>query len=426
MTVINCDCRDGLSWLDDNSVDAIITDPPYELGFMGKSWDASGIAYNVDMWRECLRVLKPGGHMLVFGAPRTYHRVAVAVEDAGFGIRDCLLWLFGSGFPKNHNVSLAIDKELGAVRPVVGSKPQSGAKFKLTQELIDNGGFNDPERTSYDVTAPGSKEAQRWEGWGTALKPAYEPILLARKPLDGTVASNVMKYGTGALNIDACRVGDEVMINRPAKNTPRRAMNGYWRNDDYPSVATGRWPANVTHDGSDEVLEGFPEVSGVVGAKKVEGGFRFITNGDLETVAKYTPGVPDNGSAARFFYCSKASKKDRDEGLEDFDTRSAGEMAGGRAEGSAGLGTAYAGTRTPGKNSHPTVKPTKLLRYLARLITPPQGLILDPFSGSGSTGKAAVLEGFQFAGFELSEEYTEIANARIEHARRSERTDRPS
>ena len=416
--VINCDCREGLSWLDSDSVDAIITDPPYEIGMMNKTWDRTGIAYDVALWQEALRVLKPGGYLLVFGATRTYHRVAVAVEDAGFQVRDCLLWVYASGFPKSHNISLAIDKELGAERPVVGTREQSGAKFKLTQELIDNGGYNDPDRQHYNVTVAGSDAAKQWEGWGTALKPAYEPIIMARKPIEGTVAQNVLQYGTGAINIDECRVGTEERFNPPTHKQATASMGSFAKCAGQGTSVSGRWPANLMHDGSDEVRGIFPQVKGQVGMQKTNGGFRFIEAGDLNATQQFLPGAADDGSAARFFYCPKASKRDRDEGLDEFETASAGGRAGGRAEGSAGLSNPRAGTRSPGKNIHPTVKPTALLRYLCRLVTPPNGLILDPFAGSGSTGKAAVLEGFQFAGFELSEEYTEIANARINAATR--------
>jgi site-specific DNA-methyltransferase (adenine-specific) len=330
--------------LADCSVDAIVTDPPYELGFMGKAWDASGIAYNVGLWRECLRVLKPGGHILAFSGSRTYHRMACAIEDAGFEIRDQMLWVYGSGFPKSHNISKAIDKAAGQERETVGFKSAGIGTGKSYGKIV---GEREKVKTNLvAVTAPATEAAKQWDGWGTALKPAHEPICLARKPIEGTVADNVLKWGTGGINIDACRVGE----------------------------IKGRFPANLMHDGSQEVVELFPGEEG--------------------------------SSAARFFYCPKASKSDRDEGCELISP------ANGNTFGK-GIGSA-SGSDVIRKNNHPTVKPTELMRYLCRLITPPGGIVLDPFTGSGSTGKAALIEGFYFIGIELSAEYAEIARHRIE------------
>ena len=328
----NADCREALKLLPDNSVDSIVTDPPYELGFMGKSWDSTGIAYDVDMWRECLRVLKPGGHLLSFSGSRTYHRMTCAIEDAGFEIRDQIMWIYGSGFPK----SLNLDGD--------------------------------------------------WSGWGTALKPAHEPICVARKPIEGTVTENVAAYGTGVLNIDACRVGKE---------------------------SSGRWPANVIHDGSDEVVALFPETSSGVmkaGTKRAAqdepGSVCYGTFGGDATEAD-TYG--DTGSAARFFYCAKASREDRNEGCEAMAKKpllwSSGTQNPGSFQGE--------GTDRSSQNNHPTVKPTDLMAYLCRLVTPPGGTVLDPFMGSGSTGKAAWIEGFNFIGIELNPAYFEIAKARV-------------
>ena len=297
MNLIHGDCLQALASMPDACVDAVVTDPPYGLAFMGKRWDYD--VPNVEIWAECLRVLKPGGHLLAFAGTRTQHRMAVRIEDAGFEIRDMIAWVYGSGFPKSHN-------------------------------LKDD-----------------------WEGWGTALKPALEPITMARKPLsEGTVAANVLAHGTGGLNVDGCRVGTSKQV--PA-SVSRKAhancyMGGWKEKGETPGVGghdpnLGRWPANLIHDGSDEVMGAFHA---------------------------------DTGSAARFFYCSKTSKKDRGEG-----------------------------------NTHPTVKPTDLMRYLCRLVTPPGGVVLDPFMGSGSTGKAALLEGFDFIGIEREPEYLEIARRRI-------------
>lgn len=321
------DSLDQLKNLPDNSVDSIVCDPPYGLSFMGKKWDYD--VPSVDVWKECLRVLKPGGHLLAFAGTRTQHRMAVNIEDAGFEIRDMLAWTYGSGFPKSHNIANDIDKlkgkpARGKAIPTASTHLPSGkyAKEKLTGNKVEK----------YEARTEAGKP---WAGWGTALKPALEPITLARKPVsEKTVARNVLKWRTGGINIDACRVGDIV--------------------DATFTQSTGRFPANLIHDGSEEIGDVF-------------------------------------GEASRFFYCAKASKADREEGLE-----------GGE------------GNR---KNDHPTVKPTELMRYLCRLITPPGGTVLDPFMGSGSTGKAAMLEGFDFIGVDLSQEYVDIARARIEHAR---------
>lgn len=278
------DCREVMATLAADSIDAIVSDPPYGLSFMGKGWD-HGVP-GVEFWTEALRVAKPGAHLLAFGGTRTYHRLACAIEDAGWEVRDCLIWVYGSGFPKSHNL--------------------------------------DGER----------------KGWGTALKPAHEPIILARKPLAGTVAENVLAHGTGAINVDGCKVGTDKVQTSAHKTLGDGIKYGTSKPFPASEVRIGRWPANFIHDGSEEVTQLL-------------------------------------GDAARFFYCPKASKADRDE-----------------------------------DNSHPTVKPTDLMRYLCRLVTPPNGLVLDPFTGSGSTGKAALLEGFRFLGIEREAEYVEIARAR--------------
>ena len=370
------DCLHVMAQMEACSVDAIVTDPPYELGFMGKSWDASGVAFRIEVWREALRVLKPGGHLLAFSGSRTYHRMAVAIEDAGFEIRDQIMWVYGSGFPKSHDVSKAIDREAGAVREVVGERWVTNA---AQGEGLGHGAMvgGMVRAGMIDITAPATPEAARWQGWGTALKPAHEPIVVARKPLRGTVAANVLAYGTGAINVDGCRVGTDGGGTQCTNRDEAGRCNGH-RNAGRstsgetfhgPDTHGGRWPANLIHDGSEEVEGFFP--------------------GD------------DGASAARFFYSAKASKRDRDEGLRD-----------------GGIGALRDGGRPsePRRNIHPTVKPTDLMRYLCRLVTPPGGLVLDPFTGSGSTGKGAVLEVFRFIGIELSPEYAAIARARIRHA----------
>jgi DNA modification methylase len=402
MKLINNDCIAAMKEMADDSVDSIVTDPPYELGFMGKSWDASGIAFNIEVWQEALRVLKPGGHLLAFSGSRTYHRMTVAIEDAGFEIRDQIQWIYGSGFPKSLDVSKAIDKQEGIWRGRAGAVTtengsMSGANFERTPK--------EPPVTEF---------AKQWQGWGTALKPAHEPIVLARKPLIGTVAANVLTHGTGGLNIDGSRVGTEVL---PEQKAGQSQIGTFERDNMVTPERTGRWPANVIHDGSDEVVALFPDTGKSTGGRIGKKTMGDVTNVPAGEYQAGDPGYGDSGSAARFFYCAKASKRDRNEGLDGFDIVSAAEMVN-RVEDSAGMQKPRAGAgRTSGAaNHHPTVKPTDLMRYLCRLVTPPAGIVLDPFMGSGSTGKAAMLEGFDFIGIDQSAEYVAIAQARIEHA----------
>jgi site-specific DNA-methyltransferase (adenine-specific) len=385
MTLHHGDCIEVMRGMADNSVDSIVTDPPYELGFMGKSWDSTGIAYSVELWTEALRVLKPGGHLLAFSGSRTYHRMAVAIEDAGFQIRDQIMWLYGSGFPKSHNVSKGIDKAVGAVREVVGTPA-----------------------------------AQQWEGWGTALKPAHEPIVMARKPLAGTVANNVLQHGTGALNIDGSRVGAEGGCAGAGAGAGARVfgdgLNGSFAK---PVEGLGRWPANVIHDGSDEVVDGFPTLHGSGNKSDVGEGQDKNYKASSYEISYAGRANRDygskGGSAARFFYCAKANKRDRNEGLDDFEARFAPTMQDG-------IGGKEHNPETASKklNHHPTVKPVDLMRYLVKLITPPGGVVLDPFMGSGSTGKGAVIEGFNFVGIEQDADYLDIARARIQWAGKQE------
>ena len=377
------DCLEVLSTMPDNSVDSIVTDPPYGLSFMGKKWD-----YDVpseDIWRECLRVLKPGGHLLAFAGTRTQHRMAVRIEDAGFEIRDMIAWVYGSGFPKSLDVSKAIDKAAGAERDVVGVREdfaKRASKIRVGVSWADpelhDGSFSNPQNAG-QITAPATPEAQQWSGWGTALKPALEPITVARKPLIGTVAANVLEHGTGGINVDGCRVAADDKTPAPVGHFVGSEIGptGLRGERDGRADNLGRWPANLIHDGSDEVVGLFPQTGASKSTPRNNGEFKSVAKGrDLPHV---THGHDDNGgSAARFFYCAKASKKDRDEG-----------------------------------NGHPTVKPTALMRYLCRLVTPPEGIVLDPFMGSGSTGKAAMLEGFHFIGIERDADYLEIAKARI-------------
>ena len=373
MSIIQGDCLQGLKLFPDNSFDSIVTDPPYGLSFMGKRWDYD--VPSVEIWAECLRVLKPGGHLLAFAGTRTQHRMAVRIEDAGFEIRDMIAWVYGSGFPKSLDVSKAIDKAAGVEFDAV---PASGVGFMNADGA---GGYN---VTKNQLVRKGEStdDARQWQGWGTALKPALEPITVARKPLGGTVAANVLEHGTGALNIDGCRVGDEggtrlTVVTKKGDGVYEGGVNTGAFGDAVPGP--GRWPANLIHDGSDEVLAAFPQAKGQQGRARTDGAEQGNnTFGALKHVTKMPDPRGDTGSAARFFYCAKASKADRGPG-----------------------------------NNHPTVKPTGLMRYLCRLITPPGGLVLDPFAGSGSTGVAATLEGFRFIGFEMNAEYVEIARRRM-------------
>lgn len=396
VTLHQGNCLEIIPTLPDCSIDSIVTDPPYELGFMGKKWDASGIAYNVTLWQECLRVLKPGGHLLAFGGTRTYHRMACAIEDAGFEIRDSIHWLYGSGFPKSLDVSKAIDKAAGVE---FSSEPASGVGFMTPN---GDGGYN---FTKNKLTRAGdmTEDARTWEGWGTALKPSHEPIVVARKPVVGTVASNVLTYGTGALNIDATRIGGEPspsverrkgstthLSSRPAAEA---VAEGRMENRSSPERFTeqrageqlGRWPANtvLSHldDCGDECAPGCA-----------------VAELDRQS---------DGGS--RFFYCAKPSRRERNAGLDDLPDRELDDHVGQLA-GKTGSGNDRSYTV---KNNHPTVKPLALMRYLIRLVTPPNGNILEPFAGSGTTLMAATLEGFHAIGIEMTDEYLPIIEGRI-------------
>lgn len=443
--------------LGEGTVDAVVCDPPYELGFMGKKWDASGIAYDVDLWRAVFRALKPGGHLLAFGGTRTYHRMACAIEDAGFDIRDSLHWVYGSGFPKSLNVSKAIDESLGAERPIIGHASQLPGGNTFAQDAWSqanraggqtcvylkagkpceghDSGFSQGLTFHSGVTAPGSPEAERWSGWGTALKPAHEPIVLARKPLTGTVAANVLAHGTGGLNVDGCRIGSDDKLVRPSILRNDNQVLGTGLGAGTQVEPAGRWPANfvLSHaDGCDEA-EGFtvcrdgcpvaeldrqsgrtksmPPEKGRKG--KRPGGFANV-GADCGDPAPNGPQYGDAGGASRFFYVAKPSARERDLGCEDMPERTGGQLTD-RVDGSAGLSSprAGAGRRGNRRNVHPTVKPIALMQWLCRLITPPGGVVLDPFCGSGTTGIAAVREGFSFIGIEQSPEYAEIAKARI-------------
>lgn len=405
--IMHGDSRELLKSLTDNSIDSVVCDPPYALvsigkrfgkdgaapakagktgayarasaGFMGKKWDTGETAFDPAFWGEVLRVLKPGGHVVAFSGTRTYHRMACAIEDAGFEIRDQIGWLYGSGFPKSHDVAKGIDKMLGAQ----GEKVAMGAEVRRIRPGADQHKdaswekLDDRTYQPHAYRAPSDRAAE-WAGWGTALKPAWEPICVARKALDGTVAGNVLKHGTGALNVDGCRVAhtsDDDLATSLAKNPGRTdtvtsAVYGAGRPQQSVN-ADGRWPANVLHDGSAEVVSQFPQANG--------GHWSGQTPSLTGRQAGPTDGqrVAEDGSAARFFYAAKAGPYDR-----------------------------FA-------SKHPTVKPVDLMRWLARLVTPPGGLILDPFAGTGTTGAAAMAEGFGCILMEREAEYVADIERRI-------------
>lgn len=424
-----------------NSIDSIVTDPPYGLtsivkrfgsensapnqygkdgsfarltkGFMGKAWDGSGIEYNINTWQECYKALKPGGYLLAFGGSRTFYRIACAIEDAGFEIRDTIMWLYGSGFPKSMNIGLAIDNKNGVDSPVISSSDFPD---------IRKGKYENNNGARIIVE---QKQAQNeWSGWGTALKPSFEPIIVARKPFKGSCVDNVVKYGTGGLNIDGCRVGNEIIKGGTAPKMGAGDLGvcnfatvGAERIERQDTV--GRFPANtiLTYDDTDfdEVCGGFPNTKNGVAVRHNSGGNTFGGNNKKPPMEDL--GYNDSGSAARYFYCAKASKKDRDDGLDAFEEK----VDCDRNPEAYSASTAFNRSARPKKNTHPTVKPTELMQYLIRLVTPRGGTILDPFNGSGSTGKAAMYEnkerdaGYKYIGIDLEEEYLQISQARIEY-----------
>jgi site-specific DNA-methyltransferase (adenine-specific) len=397
-------CGDSLEVLkgfEDNSIDAVVTDPPYGLSFMGKKWDYD--VPSTELWTEVFRVLKPGGHLLSFAGTRTQHRMAVNIEDAGFEIRDMIAWVYGSGFPKSLNIGKAVDKMEGTEYP----------KNTLISENSSMSGGN-YTRNTIDVQ---SEKAKQWEGWGTALKPALEPITVARKPIKGTVANNVLEYGTGGLNIDGTRVKTDDNLNKRYESSFQEGNSQFVSETATKSgkrmeikapdaTALGRFPANLIHDGSDEVVELFPDSKSNSKAKPSNRSGGVNTNFAMSL--GNTTGYVDSGSAARFFYCAKASKSERNKGLEGFDVKTVND---GR---DTPIDNAFQRGETPRANIHPTVKPVKLMQYLVRLVTPKGGTVLDLFTGSGTTGIACKLEGFEFIGIEREQEYVDIAQARID------------
>ena len=388
-----CDCLEAMKWIPDNSISSVVTDPPYGLSFMGKDWDKGvpGVAY----WKEALRILKPGGHLLSFAGSRTYHRMACAIEDAGFEIRDQIMWVYGSGFPKSYNIAKGLNKYLKTGNASWNGTGDSSSGALGYAKLQHKQGYrpNDYSNKHQNKDEITESKAKKWEGWGTALKPAHEPIVVARKPLDGTVAENCLKWGVGGLNIDGCRVGyndgtteEQILKKYTGSNRGKESPTNHFGVKDIKSTNTkstlqGRFPANFIHDGSDEVVDLFP------------------TKGEK--------------SEARFFYCAKASKKERNMGCEGLPLGEA--PASARSKPAEGRENALG---NPRQNHHPTVKPIALMRYLCRLVTPKGGLVLDPFMGSGTTAMACVYENFNFIGFDLSEEYIKIAKVRIEAAKK--------
>lgn len=387
--IYNGDMLDMLQVIKPESIDAIVCDPPYELGFMNKSWDSTGIAFKKETWQNCFEVLKPGGYLLAFGGSRTYHRIACAIEDAGFEIRDCVMYLYGSGFSKSYNIGLAIDKKNGVSQ-------------------------------------------NEWQGWGTCLKPAYEPIIVARKPFKGSVVDNIIKYRVGGLNIDECRIptnDDLARINRTDNG-----MFGIGKNNNNAQKCKelgieygGRFPANVITDGSEEVAKGMPNTTSQYNP---EGKHQNEINRENEDILEYgykqriETGFNDSGSAMRYFYSAKASKKDRDEGLDNLNDGLLRRVRPDKNDDKpTGLNKDPRFAPVVRKNIHPTCKPTELMQYLVRLVSPKGATILDPFMGSGSTGKAVMFENrerdanYKFIGIELTDEYLPIAQARIEYAR---------
>tara|TARA_B100001173_G_scaffold35413_1_gene27461 strand:- start:204 stop:1628 length:1425 start_codon:yes stop_codon:yes gene_type:complete len=461
MILKNGDCIKEMQKLIDDGVqvDSVVTDPPYELGFMGRSWDSTGIAFQKETWELAYKLLKPGGHLLAFSASRNYHRMAVAIEDVGFEIRDQMMWLYGSGFPKSMNVGKAFDKKLGNERVKTGVMKTHSNKGMIDSEertAIGAGSFG--QVVSEEVTIGNSE----WEGWGTALKPAHEPIVMARKPLsEKSIVDNVLKHGTGAINIDECRVeGNDAKYpdtnpdfkdigkqskeaigidklsfgqteNAKRKKVVRKPRNesGVWTDGNSGMKAEGtqyadadpkgRFPANIMHDGSDVVQDIFPNTkSSPVGFKGV--GWKHSGNTkDEMTDLQYQNSFNDEGSAARYFYCPKVSKSERNKGLDNFKIEKT-KGGGGTSNNTwyeddvnAASGK-FGSEKAPSKNIHPTVKPQQLMQYLCRMVTPKGGIVLDMFMGSGSTGMAAKDEGFDFIGIEKEKEYFKIAEARIE------------
>lgn len=463
---------DMLNVIPSNSVDSIVTDPPYGLttivkrfgkensvpaqfgsdgafsrlskGFMGKEWDGSGIEYNVDTWKKCYEILKDGGYLLAFGGTRTYHKIASAIEEAGFEIRDCIMWIYGSGFPKSMNISKGLEarekygKANTRTKRVVEQSCE-GESYRIKQ--TNNGAMGEVIDTTRKHYLPSTELAKKWQGWGTTLKPAYEPIIVARKPFAGSLVDNVIKNGVGGINIDECRIktnGESIAKNVSFKNQKQSEGWGTKKCVTELCANVGRFPANLilTYDDNTykEVCSGFPITSGGKiklnsevkrkGIKEDGSSFNSKTCGFDVNKGTGLCNYGDSGSASRYFYCAKASQKDRNEGLEEFEDKI--KVFNGKSSSSSKeMKDVEKRFTTITKNTHPTVKPTQLMQYLVRLITPKEGTICDPFMGSGSTGKAVMYENkerdanYKFIGIELMDEYLPIADARIKFAKNS-------
>jgi site-specific DNA-methyltransferase (adenine-specific) len=414
------DNREVLKSMPDNCVDSIVTDPPYELGFMNKKWDSSGISYDQGLWSECLRVLKPGGYLLAFGGTRTFHRLAVAIEDSGFELRDTIMWLYSSGFPKSLDVSKNLDKLAGVedLRPDDGPNP-SRRPSAYTWSSGNGHTAMRPDRK----TSAYSDEAKLWEGWGTALKPAYEPIIVARKPLDGTVVNNLLKWGVGVININGCRINyaseADKKLGQSSRPSTSKGMSYYSESysDSFDrtdrSSINGRWPANITFDETAAAL--LDEQSGISRSSQRVGkrsGKDSGTFGEFSGQDNVVMGHSDSGGASRFFYVSKTSLKEREAGLDHLPLTRESDC---QKDDGVGGDNPRNRTNTARRNHHPTIKPIELMRYLVRLVTPKGCVVLDPFMGSGSTGCACALEGMDFIGIDIDPSYVIIAEARIKH-----------
>jgi site-specific DNA-methyltransferase (adenine-specific) len=429
---------DMLDVIEPETIDSIVTDPPYELNFMSKGWDNAGVSFKKETWQKCYEVLKPGGYLLAFGGSRTFHRIACAIEDAGFEIRDTIMWLYGSGFPKSQNIGKMYDKKMGNDREKI-------VETKIGKTSLGDGSGWDTSQNMKELKATGkidiTKGTSKWEGWGSCLKPSFEPIIVARKPFKGSLVDNVIKNGVGGINIDECRVafnGDKWKSQKSGNTAKafnlneqqREAGTGVLAGYECEANENGRFPANtiLTYDETDfdEVCGGFPNTKGGTRHNTCERksemtsfGFQNNTRNEFN----------DSGSASRYFYCAKASKKDRDEGLDEFEEKQPACVTDFRPTLATHPENWNNGNpvvnpmmrTTPRKNVHPTVKPTSLMQYLVRLVTPNGGTILDPFNGSGSTGKAVMYENlergknYKYIGIELTEEYLPIAKARIEY-----------
>lgn len=426
-TLYNGECIEIMKRLKDNSVHSIITDPPYNLFFMGKEWDNIGSSKEFQKWvknwaKEAIRVLKPGGHLLSFCGTRQYHRMVCGIEDAGFEIRDTVAWVYGSGFPKSLDISKQIDKIKGKKGKVIGKyKTPEGNQELTTYNNFRDKSKNKQERRSPDIIEPSSIKAKQYKGFGTALKPGMELIVVARKPIsEGNVAKNVLKHGTGGLNIDECRVPTkdnlDCKVNGDEKSKAGNGKTfGKMKRVAYNPSDLGRWPANFIHDGGEEVLEYFPSSKQNNSGPYLYKDKNYNVKGFIENIKPNSPSnFGDGGSAARFFYCAKVSKKERNDGLDNFKL----EKSKGKFNKGNGTGERFDGNKIAEyKNNHPTVKPIDLMKYLVRLITPKKGKVLDPFLGSGSTGVAALIENFKFIGIELDKDYFKIAKERIKNTK---------